>query len=341
MPRFRQGVTFLAVVVIAAWLLLFSSFFHADASVGSLNGTPTAFVYLPAVFRNYCSPGILPPAGDWLAYVNYHRALACLPPLTENAGWSDGALKHSRYMVKNDFIGHTEDSNNPWYTPEGSQAAANGNVMVSSSTATTDEQAIDLWMRGPFHAVGIIDPQLVATGFGSYREDIGTWKMGATLDVIRGLTTTVPGSVAFPVKWPGDGTTVHLRSYNGGESPNPLTHPGCAGYATPTGLPLILQLGHGSLTPNVTNTSFMQGGTPLEHCWFDETNYTNPDSSLQSTGRAVLAARDAIVLIPRNPLTPGATYTVAITASGETHTWSFSVSSAAQSLDLEPERLMR
>ncbi|GAH44015.1 unnamed protein product, partial [marine sediment metagenome] len=41
-------------------------------------------------------------------------------------------------------------------------------------------------------------------------------------------------------------------------------------------------------------------------------------------------SRDAIILIPRNPLTPGASYTVSITVSGQTHTWSFTVSSTAK-----------
>ena len=74
----------------------------------------------------------------------------------------------------------------------------------------------------------------------------------------------------------------------------------------------------------------MQDATSLEHCLFDETSYTNPSGSTQTTGRNILNGRDAIVLIPKQPLTPGATYTVSITANGQTHAWSFTVSNTAR-----------
>jgi hypothetical protein len=262
----------------------------------------------------------VPPPTGWFNYINYYRDMARLPLVTENTSWSYGDWLHSRYMVKNDFIGHYEESGIDWYTSEGNTAAQNSNVMLSSWSGTSDEHAIDLWMQGPFHAVGIIDPQLATVGFGSYREDIGTWHMGAAVDVLRGLGG-LPPSVQFPVKWPSDGKSVPLTGYWGGETPNPLT--GCPGYSVPTGLPIILQIGPGNLTPNVTAHSFMQGSTPLEHCVFDETNYTNPD--YQSLGRSVLNSRDAIILIPRNPLTAGSSYTASITANGQTHTWTFSI----------------
>lgn len=318
--------------------------------------TPTVYVHLPLVMRQgeptatpTPVPTITPPPvststptpiptatptpiptatptplpSGWLAYVNYYRDMAQLPLVNENADWQDGCWKHSRYMVKNDVITHAEDPNNPWYTTEGNTCGTSGNVMVSSNVNTSDEYAIDLWMQGPFHAVGIIDPKLALVGFGSYREAIGTWQMGATLDVIRGRGS-LPPSVVFPVKWPADGKTVGLNSYGGNESPDPLAS--CSGYTAPSGLPIILQLGSGSVTPNVTGHSFMQGSTALEHCVFDETSYTNPNSSLQTLGRSVLNSRDAIVLIPRQPLTRGATYTASITVNGQTRTWSFTVS---------------
>jgi len=176
----------------------------------------------------------------------------------------------------------------------------------------------------------MLDPGLQQIGYGSYREADGGWQMGATLDVIRGLGA-IPPVVSFPVEYPGNGTTIGLRSYLGGEWPDPLT--ACPGYAAPSGLPLILQIGPGNLIPSVTAHSFMQGATALEHCVFDETNYTNPDSSTQNTGRSILNSRDAIVLIPQAPLTPGATYTVSITANGQMYAWSFMVSNTALAND--------
>ena len=265
---------------------------------------------------------VTPPPSDWLSYVNWLRSLGGLPALTENTSWSSGGEDHAKYMVKNDYIGHDEDRANPWYTQAGHDAAGASDVMVSSYTGATDIDAIDLWMSGPFHALGIIDPALITTGFGSYREADGGWEMGACLDVIRGLES-VPPSITFPVMWPGSGGTIPYTGFYGGEWPDPLTS--CPGYAAPSGPPVFLQIGSGNQVPNVTGHSFKQGGTSLEHCVFDETNYTNPDSSAQGLGRSVLNMRDSIVLMPRNPLNAGITYTISIINSGTTYTWSFTV----------------
>ncbi|HPQ39932.1 MAG TPA: CAP domain-containing protein [bacterium] len=270
-----------------------------------------------------------------ISYVNMYRAMAGLPPVAENTDWGYGNELHARYMVKNDTIGHSEDSGNSWYTAEGDAAARNSNLMVSSSTSTPDEYAVDMWMTGPFHAVGIIDPALHTSGFGSYRESDGGYQMGAGLDVLRG-TGSIPASVSFPIIWPGNGSVVGLTS-TGNEWPDPLAS--CPGYGGSAGLPLIVQLGPGNITPSVTGSAFSRGGTPLDHCVFDETSYTNPDSSQQSLGRSVLNSRDAVVLIPKDPLVPGNTYTASITANGSTITWSFSVSSTASG-EMPPDMLM-
>jgi hypothetical protein len=300
--------------------------------------TPASTIYLPLVMKNICA-ATLPPPGNWLAYVNYYRALACLPAVTENASYTDGDQKHAKYMVKNDFIGHTENPG-PYYTPEGAAAAAASNVMLTSDVTATDEYAIDLWMRGPFHAVGILDPKLQQTGFGSYRESIGLYHMAAALNVLGGLGSGAPASVTFPVKWPGDGMTVNLLSFDGYESPDPRTS--CTGYGSAqTGLPIILQLGVGNTDPSGTTGTFKRAGTTLPSCVFDETSYTNSDVSLQSLGRAVLSTRDAIVLIPQASLTRGETYTVSITTNGQTYTWSFTVSLSATALETAPEAVIR
>ena len=101
------------------------------------------------------------------------------------------------------------------------------------------------------------------------------------------------------------------------------------GYTAPAGLPIILQIGDGSLTPSVTAHTITSGGSAVEHCVFDETSYSNPDGNMQSLGRSVLGGRDAIVLIARQSLTQGAMYTVSVTANGTKYTWSFTVSKNA------------
>ena len=290
--------------------------------------TPTSASFLPAVSQSIPTatppptPTTTPTGPPWLQYVNSFRAGTGLPQLDENSSWSSGGVLHSRYLVKNDVITHAEDPGNAWYTAEGDAAGRNGNVMVSSWVSAPDSSAIDLWMTGPFHALGILDPRLQTTGFGSYREADGGWQMGATLDVIRGRGSLPPG-FAYPVPFPPPNGVTWLASYNGGEWPDPLSS--CAGYSAPSGPPLMVQLGSGGLTPNVTATSLSSGGTPLDHCWYSETTYTNPDAGSQSTGRVILNSRDAVVLMPRAPLQEGQTYTVSVTANGTTVGWSFSV----------------
>jgi hypothetical protein len=91
-------------------------------------------------------------------------------------------------------------------------------------------------------------------------------------------------------------------------------------------VPILLQIGPGDQTPNVLAHSFSQGSASLAHCVFDETGYSNPDPSARNLGRAILGARDTIVLIPQQPLVPGTRYTVSITLDSGTYTWSFLVS---------------
>jgi hypothetical protein len=179
-------------------------------------------------------------------------------------------------------------------------------------------------MQAPFHALGILDPRLTQVGHGLYREADGGLQTASGLDVLRGLNYAL--AWPYPVIWPAHGAVIPL-TYHWGSYPDPLTS--CPGYASPSGLPLLVQLGPGSLTPSVTSNSFSAAGTPLEHCVFTEATYHHPDGAAQSLGRAILAGRDAVVLIPRAPLTPGTTYTASLTADGHTHTWTFTVAPTA------------
>ncbi len=286
------------------------------------------FVYLPMIARP-CQTATLPTTDNWLENVNFYRATACLRPVVENYYWTIGDYNHAIYTVKNDVLMHDEDPSNPWYTPSGQTAAQQSNVAAHSNRNATDRWAIESWMQGPFHALGIIDPRLVQSGYGSYRESGGGYQMAAALNVIAGMDYTV--NTSYPVLWPGNGTIVPIRYYSGNENPDPLTS--CPGYAAPSGLPLIIQIGPGTITPEIENTAFTQNGKSLEHCVFDETTYVHPDIDKQDLGRGILGMRNAIVLIPRSPLSSGKTYTASITVNGNTYTWSFTISGSAQAME--------
>jgi len=258
----------------------------------------------------------------WLDRLNGWRAIANLPALSENPTWSQGDYDHSLYMVKNDQVTHYELSTLPYYTVAGDTAAHDGNIEVRSSTDWTDSQAIDWWMAAPFHAMGMMDPRLTTSGFGSYREVKSGWQAGFTLDVLRGNTFT---GGTYPVYFPGNGSTVPgLTSYTGGEFPDPLQ--ACPGYSVPTGLPVFIQVG-GNVATSVTAHSFTGNGTPLAHCVID---------SASPTVGSGLTSRGGVIVIPQQPLVPGVAYTVALTVNGVAYTWSFGVSSSTAMAPLGP-----
>jgi uncharacterized protein YkwD len=267
-----------------------------------------------------------PAASDWQSVLRYYRASAHLPTLAVNPAWSSGAANHAHYMVGNDVLANSESPATPFYTAAGATEAAASNLLLSDNVGTTDQQALDFWMARPFHALGLLSPALRSTGFGSYREDEGPfdpYRMGAVADVRQGVGA-VPASVSFPIRWPDQNSTVYLSRYDGGEQPDPLTS--CPGYSAPSGLPIIFQAGQGGSALTVGAHSLRQGNTELAHCAFTSTSYTNSlDPALESLGRQILAARDAIVLIPQQPLTPGLSYSVSIVVNGQTSAWTFHI----------------
>ena len=252
-------------------------------------------------------------SGPWLTRFNAWRGNVGDTPLTENSTWSAGDYNHALYMVKNDLVTHYETPGTPYYTVYGDTAARNSNIYVSSTTATTDEQAIDWWMQAPFHAMGMMDPRLTTTGFGSYREVKSGWDMGAAVDVLRGNPFS---GGRYPVYFPGDGSSEPLTTFGGGEYPDPLQ--ACSGYAAPTGLPVFVQVGGNVATTTGPVHSFTGNGVPLAHCVIDS-NSPSVGSSLTSRG--------GVIVIPRQPLQSGVKYTVALTVNGVPSTWSFTIGS--------------
>src|SRR5262249_16027233 len=95
-------------------------------------------------------------AGGGVAAGNLYGGLGGLAAGTENPDWSAGDLQHAHYMVATDTIGHSEDPGSPFYTADGDAAARNSNVAGTSDLSATEGWAVDSWMSGPFHAIGIL-----------------------------------------------------------------------------------------------------------------------------------------------------------------------------------------
>ena len=259
---------------------------------------------------------------SWLDRVNFYRATAGLPPVEEDPNLSDAVSEHARYMVKHDEIKHTQNRRRALATPAGADAAASSVLVGSGRAIESDVWAVDVLMQGPFHALGLLDPSLERVGFGIQRDGGGKIKTAAGLDVVRGrnIVGTQP---TFPIVWPANGSTVPIGT-SAPESPNPLAP--CFEYSAPAGLPVIVQLGPGTVTPRVTASWFLNGKRALRHCVFDENTYRNGNQAEQRLGRSILDMHDAIVLVPRDPLKSGHTYRVVIDANGQRIDWTFHVS---------------
>jgi cysteine-rich secretory family protein len=281
--------------------------------LGALVAATLVFTSVPAG-----AAGETPPASIWLTYINYYRATAALPAVSENTTYDAGDRNHAVYMVKNNTVTHNEDPANPYYTSNGAAAGPKSVLFGSASTNgySSDQDAIDFLMQTPFHALGIIDPGNRQVGYGADREPMAFPKLntGVAIDVQSGRGA-IPAGVTFPVKWPRGGSSVPISRYPGNESPDPLAF--CAGYTAPAGLPILFMAGSGSSPPAVTAASVSKAGTKLPVCRLDQTNTTG-------LAQQILAQRNAVVLIPKSPLAAGA-YAVSITNHAKVYSWTFNV----------------
>jgi uncharacterized protein YkwD len=319
-----------SIIAVQSACLTFSSYFHAawllrlQPPHSSMRSARFAIAALLVVSSAASTPRAenAEPSSAWLERVNFYRAMAALPPVVEEPALSATVTQHARYMVAHDVIPHSQNRGRSWSTPEGAAAAVVSNLIGSMSPTESDFWAVDVWMQAPFHAIGILDPALQQVGFGIYRAPDGKKiQTAAGLDVIRGRSSQ-PADVSYPIVWPADGTSVPLGTHTT-EYPSPLTS--CAGYKAPTGLPLIVQMGPGANVPRVAHSAISDGTRWLHHCVFDESTYRNRNSAQERLGRSILAARDAIVLIPREPLTFGSRYRVQVEVDGQQINWTFEV----------------
>ncbi|HEY2663148.1 MAG TPA: FHA domain-containing protein [Candidatus Binataceae bacterium] len=264
---------------------------------------------------------------DWLARVNYYRAMAKLPPVVEDSALSDGDLKHARYLVENypevikkdgslGAAAHSEEDTNSWYTPEGSAAARNSDVYDGCNKMSREDQ-VDGWVVGPFHRLSILNPDLAAVGYGRYDKD-RCWSAALDLHLTRKSIAGRPLSVSFPA----DGSMIPTPDFDGNEWPPPLA--GCPGYAQPVGFPITLQTRWKGIEPPVAHL-LTKNGKAVAHCELDQANYANANQVEQDWGRKVLKSYGAVILIPQEPLIAGAMYQVSIAAGGKSYDWSFTV----------------
>lgn len=250
---------------------------------------------------------------DWLGIVNTYRAQSGLGAITENSAWSAGTKNHSCWMMLNG-IAHDEIPGTPGYTTSGDESGNSSNVAVSSTPNATVRSHIELWMSGPFHAIGVLRPSLRQSSFGLCTNPPNPtntpWRSAATLDVVRGNDWNAAKS-SVPILFPGNGATTSLTRFIA-ESPDPRSF--CGWEAQKVGLPLIAMM---PADVTVASASLNGPNGPVPTCVLHRAN-TN------GTASALLGGDNAVVILPNAPLATG-TYSVALTSNGGNVNWSFKV----------------
>lgn len=262
------------------------------------------------------------------------RDVAGLPPVMTDTRLARDARAHADYTVRTRTVTHTQDPSLPYATSIGAASAARSNVsLLQSGTAPVGWRAmVDQVHGAPFHGLLHLQPGLVRSGTGYARLD----GYEAVVVDVRGGTDHGLPAARSPIRYPGPGSTTSLRTYAGGEHPDPLAP--CPGFRPPTGAPLLVSFPR---TTSVTDVRISgPTGGALEICWYDSSRYTNGDAAAHNLGRAVLAEHRAVIAMPRRPLATGI-HQVRITLDGGSPlAWSFTVGSTLQGattrVDLPP-----
>ena len=250
----------------------------------------------------------------WLSALNRARAQASLGPIVENSTLGVGASRHARYVVATGQLVHAEDPQNLQYSADGNLAGSQGLVRATFDIPTPVEE-VDELMRAPFHALAVIDPGLRSVGFGAFTDPSAAPFRYASTFALDRAPLRYSNKVRVATRsaiWPGNGSTVTLRTMVDHEEPDPLS--ACDGYSPPVGLPIVANLGD-DLT--VTGASVQADGAVVPACVITGDRYTNPDPVVQDSGRSVLR-KHAIIMIPRDPLRVGVDYTATIVAGKRT-----------------------
>lgn len=238
-----------------------------------------------------------------LAFLNGIRKQAGLAAVVEDATLSDGANKHANYLVLNasdvaqtgDY--HSEDPAKPGYTKEGDDVA--GNSDIDPTCFGSWEVPMRNWLNGPLHAIPLLSPDLDKVGLGHVEKFEGGFCDAAY--VLGFHFTFPPATINQPIYYPPPNGTHLFLAYDGAEGDAPYAQ--CGG--TYSGPGIFLKDAASIRPGDVNQHLFSQGDTAV------------------SGNNCMGVFFDMIYVMPSARLEPGKKYTVSITTSRNTYTWSF------------------
>lgn len=241
-----------------------------------------------------------------LAWVNQIREPMGLPKMRLDAQLNATSTYHSRYLSQNKTTGHFETAGKPGFTGTnpGDRVAAVGYVGSSWEVvefgSSQPEEALRNLLDAPYHRLPFLQPGALAFG-SSYFDN----RMTATFEM---------SSTDALVVYPYDGQNDVPLKWDKNERPNPLRlH---ADAQRPVGYPVMLvRFSPERLKLTVRSARLTTGQGSEVPC---HVNTPANDRELNF----------AVILIPKQPLTPNTTYVAQISASlpggvDASKTWSF------------------
>jgi uncharacterized protein YkwD len=211
-------------------LLSFSALGLALLTSVSLNARSANAVSVPVVGTSATAVQT-----DMLQTLNDHRFAVGAPTIGADARVNAAAQNHANYSSANGIMGHFETAGLPYYTgyaPRDRLIAAGWTTSFVSEVATGGNTAISgvnqLW-DAPYHRLGMMHPNSVATGWGyatlgTRPSTVGDFVYDFSQRPVNYVRSPAAGQSGIPTSW------------SGGESPSPLP----AGVSGPVGYPIMV-----------------------------------------------------------------------------------------------------
>ncbi|MCB9686132.1 MAG: CAP domain-containing protein [Alphaproteobacteria bacterium] len=210
------------------------------------------------------------------AMVDEVRANAGLDPIPWDQGLAEAALQHAAYLALHDPDPHThrQDPDDAWFVGTYPEERGGAWEILLRLGSATPEEVLAQWLAAPFHRLPLIRPG--ATGIGVAH--VGrSWVAEIRVDTSVGPTGG----------WPGRGEVVPTGRFEGHEQPDPLPRWQHPDVSWPTGWPITVWD-----APKTLEAVVSCDGARLPFYVADA---------------ALGTPREAVHLIPRSPLAPGAT----------------------------------
>src|SRR5437016_3269148 len=195
---------------------------------------PTSLALMALPLASSANADIVANA-DMLLLNNQMRFAIGSPTVPTDQRLAQAAQSHANYSSANGIMGHYETTGLPYYTgyaPRDRLIAAGWTTSFVSEVATGGNTAISgvnqLW-DAPYHRLGMMHPNSVATGWGystigSRPSTVGDFVYDFSQRPVNYVRSPSAGQTGIPTSW------------SGGESPSPLP----SGVSGPVGYPIMV-----------------------------------------------------------------------------------------------------